>query len=163
MVLIALPEPLNACERARMWKTVQLLSAVSLCGCVATTAPPTEPSGSQHVDPVPVSLALEEIITAGVRLHLSNPLSARFGTILAGERTLNGRQEIVACGTVNDKKSSGASDHNLPFVAKIHPDAGNSFELVAIDDGSPNARLRVAGTCSAAGLPMPDAAPKTHP
>ena len=92
-----------------MRKTLQLLLAVSLCGCVATTPrPPTEPGGSQRVDPVPVSLALEEIITAGVRPHLSNPLSAKFGTILAGERTLNGRQEIVACGYVNDKRSSGA-------------------------------------------------------
>ncbi|MGX8007717.1 hypothetical protein ACVDG8_001265 [Mesorhizobium sp. ORM8.1] len=163
MILIALPEPLNACERARMWKTVQLLSAASLCGCVAAAPPPPEPSGTQHVDPMPVSLALEEIITAGVRPHLSNPLSARFGTILAGERTLNGRQEIVACGTVNDKKSSGAADRDLPFVAKIHPDTGNSFELVAIDDSSPNARLRVANTCRDAGLPMLDAAAKTHP
>jgi len=140
-----------------MRKTLQLLLAVSLCGCVATV-PPTEPGGSQRVDPMPVSLALEEIITAGVRPHLSNPLSAKFGTILAGERTLNRRQEIVACGYVNDKRSSGAADHNVPFVAKIRPDTGNSFELVAIDDGSPNARLRVAGTCSEAGLPMPVAA-----
>jgi len=102
---------------------------------------------------MPVSLALEEIITAGVRPHLSNPLSAKFGTILAGERTLNGRQEIVACGYVNDKRSSGAADHNVPFVAKIYPGTGNSFELVAIDDGS------VGASCRMAGLAMPDSKP----
>ena len=134
-----------------MRKTVPLLLAASLCGCVAAAPRPDAVGG--RVDPMPISLALEEIITAGVRPHLSNPLSARFGTMLAGERTLNGRQEIVVCGSVNDKGSSGG---NKAFTALIYPDAGNTFELVAIDDGTPNARLRVAGACRDAGLAMPD-------
>ncbi|TIU54000.1 MAG: hypothetical protein E5W35_24310, partial [Mesorhizobium sp.] len=80
------------------------------------------PSGNPLVDPVPISLAMEEIVTAGVRQHLKNPLAAKFGTMLAGERSLNGRHEIVVCGYVDDKGSSGG---NEPFIGKIYPDAGN--------------------------------------
>lgn len=135
-----------------MRKTLYLLSAASLCGCVAATAPPPSPSGNQRVDPIPISLALEEIITAGVRQHLKNPIAARFGTMLAGERTLNGRHEVVACGYVDDKGSPGG---NEPFIGKIYPDAGNSFELVAINDVS------VIGACKAAGLAMPELKPNS--
>ena len=134
-----------------MRKTAYLLSAASLCGCVAA-APPVAttagPSSNPLVDPVPISLAMEEIITAGVRQHLKNPLAAKFGTMLAGERTLDSRHEIVVCGYVDDKSSSGA---NEPFIGKIYPDAGNNFELVAINDVS------VSGACKAAGLAMPEA------
>lgn len=138
-----------------MRKTVQLLLFTSLSGCVATPPRAPQPDAANHrVDPMPISLALEEIITAGVRPHLKNPLAAKFGTMLAGERTLDGRQEIVVCGSVNDKGSSGG---NKIFSAKVYPDAGNSFELVAIDDGLPNARLQVAGACREAGLSVPDA------
>lgn len=138
-----------------MRKTLYLLSAASLCGCVAA-APPVEPiaspSSNPLVDPVPISLALEEIITAGVRQHLKDPIAARFGTMLAGERTLNGRHEVVACGYVDDKGSPGGSE---PFIGKIYPDAGNSFELVAINDVS------VIGACKAAGLAMPELKPNS--
>jgi len=134
-----------------MRKTLQLLLAVSLCGCVATTPPPAELSSNQRVDPMPVSLALEEIITAGVRQHLKNPIAARFGTMLAGDRMVNNRHEIVVCGYVDDKSSPGG---NKPFIGKIYPDTGNSFELVAIDDGS------VVGACRMAGLTLPDPNPK---
>ncbi|MBZ9862256.1 hypothetical protein [Mesorhizobium sp. CA12] len=119
-------------------------------------APPVEPiaspSSNPLVDPVPISLAMEEIITAGVRQHLKNPIAARFGTMLAGERTLNGRHEVVACGYVDDKGSPGGSE---PFIGKIYPDAGNSFELVAINDVS------VIGACKAAGLSMPELKPNS--
>ncbi|TPJ18219.1 hypothetical protein [Mesorhizobium sp. B2-7-2] len=139
-----------------MRKTLYLLSAASLCGCVAAAPPPVEPNGnpssSPLVDPVPISLALEEIITAGVRQHLKNPIAAKFGTMLAGERSLNGRHEIVACGYVDDKGSPGG---NEPFIGKIYPDAGNSFELVAINDVS------VIGACKAAGLAMPELKPNS--
>lgn len=128
-----------------MRKTAYLLCAASLCGCVAAKPPPVEAIGNPLVDPIPISLALEEIITAGVRQHLKNPIAARFGTMLAGERTLNGRHEVVACGYVDDKGSPGGSE---PFIGKIYPDAGNSFELVAINDVS------VIGACKAAGLAM---------
>ncbi|TIS72460.1 MAG: hypothetical protein E5W99_26905, partial [Mesorhizobium sp.] len=64
-----------------MRKTVQLLLAASLCGCAATT--PVPDSNGQRVDSIPISLALEEIITAGVRQHLKDPVSAKFGTMLA--------------------------------------------------------------------------------
>ncbi|AZO69794.1 MAG: hypothetical protein E5V92_21525 [Mesorhizobium sp.] len=131
-----------------MRKTVLLLLAASLCGCVAATPKPD--AGSQRVDPVPISLALEEIITAGVRQHLKDPVSAKFGMMLAGERTLNGRREIVACGHVDASRSSGGSGE--PFIAKIYPDAGNSFEFVAMGDEAPNAGLAVAAACRAAGL-----------
>jgi len=140
-----------------MRKIVQLLSAASLCGCVAAAPPPLEsggnPSDNQRVDPIPISLALEEIITAGVRQHLRNPITAKFGTMLAGERTLSGRHEIVVCGYVDDK---GAPGGNEPFIGKIYPDNGNSFELVAINDDA-----SVGGACHMAGLAMPD--PKPHP
>jgi hypothetical protein len=133
-----------------MRKTAFLLPVASLCGCVAAAPVPVDPTGSPSsnplVDPVPISLALEEIITAGVRQHLKNPLGAKFGTMLAGERGLNGRQEIVVCGYVDDKGSSGG---NEPFIGKVYPDAGNSFELVAINDAS------VSGACKAVGLAMP--------
>jgi hypothetical protein len=79
-----------------MRKTAYLLSVASLCGCVAAAPPPVPggtPTGEQRVDPIPISLALEEIITGGVRQHLKNALAARFGTMLAGERTLNGRAD----------------------------------------------------------------------
>ncbi|MBZ9863759.1 hypothetical protein LB515_00065 [Mesorhizobium sp. CA15] len=112
---------------------------------MAAKPPPVEAIGNPLVDPIPISLALEEIITAGVRQHLKNPIAARFGTMLAGERTLNGRHEVVACGYVDDKGSPGGSE---PFIGKIYPDAGNSFELVAINDVS------VIGACKAAGLAM---------
>ncbi|CDX62343.1 conserved exported hypothetical protein [Mesorhizobium plurifarium] len=135
-----------------MRKTVFLLSVASLCGCVAAAPAPVEPiaapGGNPRVDPIPISLALEEIITAGVRQHLKNPIAAKFGTMLAGERTLDSRHEIVVCGYVDDKSSSGA---NEPFIGKIYPDAGNNFELVAINDVS------VRGACKAAGLAMPEA------
>jgi len=133
-----------------MRKIVQLLSAVSLCGCVSTTPPPAEPTSSQRADPLPISLALEEIITVGVRQHLKNPIAAKFGPMQAGERTLNGRREIVVCGSVDDK---GTSSRNEPFIGKIYPDAGNSFELVAIDDAS------VGGACEIAGLSVPGSKP----
>jgi len=135
-----------------MRKTLHLLLAAPLCGCVATTPPPA--TSGQRVDPMPISLALEEIITAGVRQHLKDPVSARFGTMLAGERTLNGRQEIVVCGHVDTRRSPGGSGDGQPFMAKIYPDAGNSFELVAIGDETPNAGLIVAGACRTAGLPI---------
>ncbi|RWB70120.1 MAG: hypothetical protein EOQ50_25180 [Mesorhizobium sp.] len=139
-----------------MRKTIYLLSAASLCGCVAAAPAPVEsgagPSGNPLVDPVPISLAMEEIVTAGVRQHLKNPLAAKFGTMLAGERSLNGRHEIVVCGYVDDKGSSG---DNEPFIGKIYPDARNSFELIAINDTS------VSGTCNMAGLAMPELKPNS--
>lgn len=143
-----------------MRKTVQLLLAASLCGCVATAPQPD--AGGQRVNPIPISLALEEIITTGIRQRLPDPASAKFGAIQAGERTLNGRQEIVVCGNVNARSASGAYGGDEPFVAKIYPDAGSSFELVAMGDGSPNARLVVGSTCHAAGLPVFDSDPKTR-
>ncbi|KUM28413.1 hypothetical protein AU467_11265 [Mesorhizobium loti] len=141
-----------------MRKTVQLLSAASLCGCVATAPQPD--AGGQRVDPMPVSLTLEEIITTGVRQRLHDPASAKFGTMLAGQRTLNGRQEIVVCGTVNARNASGAYGGEEPFIAKIYPDAGSSFELVAMGDGSPNGRP-VGKACQTAGLPILGPDPKT--
>jgi len=117
---------------------------------VATTPPSTEPGGSQRVEPLPISLALKEIITVGVRQHLKNPIAAKFGPMLAGERTLNGRREIVACGSVDDKGTPGG---NEPFIGKIYPDAGNSFELVAINDVSARA------ACNMAGLAIPGSEP----
>ncbi|WP_245430129.1 hypothetical protein [Mesorhizobium sp. WSM3859] len=122
---------------------------------MATAPPPPlggNPSSDPLVDPVPISLALEEIITAGVRQHLKNPIAAKFGAMRAGERSLNGRHEIVVCGYVDDKGSAGG---NEPFIGKIHPDAGNSFELVAINDAS------VSGACKAAGLAMPELKPNS--
>ena len=139
-----------------MRKTVQLLLVASLYGCVATE--PRPDAGDQRVNPIPFSLALEETVTSGVRQHLPDPLSARFGTILAGERTLSGRHEIVVCGNVSAKTPSGVYDK--AFVAKVYPDAGSSFELVAMSDGTPDARRRVGGLCQAAGLPIADAGPK---
>ncbi|MBZ9904588.1 hypothetical protein LB557_01015 [Mesorhizobium sp. BR115XR7A] len=137
-----------------MRKVVQLLLAVSLCGCVA--AAPRPDTGDQRVNPIPISLALEEIITAGIRQRLPDSASASFGTMLAGERMLDGRQEIVVCGTVN--ASSGVGDK--PFIAKVYPDAASHFELVAMGDETEAARLQIGGTCRAAGLPILD--PKMH-
>ncbi|WP_246675145.1 hypothetical protein [Mesorhizobium sp. B2-3-4] len=105
---------------------------------------------------MPISLALEEIITNGVRQHLENPASARFGTMLAGERTVNGRQEIVVCGHVATRAPSGGNGTDKPFAGKIFPDAGSAFELVAIGDELPNMKL-IGDTCRAAGLPILDA------
>jgi len=68
----------------------------------------------------------------------------------------------VVCGNVNARSASGAYGGDEPFVAKIYPDAGSSFELVAMGDGSPNARLVVGSTCHAAGLPVFDSDPKTR-
>ena len=142
-----------------MRKTLQLLLAASLCGCVATApepAPVSKPDPvSQQVNEIPISLALEETITIGVRQHVQDPTSAKFGPMRAGERTLNGRREIVICGHVAAKTSSGGPTTDQLFAAKIYPDDGSSFELVAIGDQSQNASVVVAGTCSAAGLPIP--------
>ena len=140
-----------------MRNTAQLLLAASLCGCV-TTAPKPDP-GDQRVKPIPISLALEEIITTGIRQRLQDPASARFGTMLAGERTLSGRQEIVVCGHVIVKKSSGGYGTDEPFAAKIYPDAGSIFELVAIGNESPNRSL-IGDACRAAGLAIQDSKPK---
>ena len=131
-----------------MQKTVQLLLFASLCGCVATTPPPPEPAASQRADPIAVSLALEETITIGVRQHLKNPVAARFGTILAGERTVNGRKEIVVCGSVD--AAGGSADYE-PFLGKIYPDGDNSFELTAMGNTQQGA---IADACRAAGLPI---------
>ncbi|WP_256751010.1 hypothetical protein [Mesorhizobium sp. Mes31] len=109
--------------------------------------------------PIPISLALEEIITTGIRQRLQDPASARFGTMLAGERTLGGRQEIVVCGHVIVKKSSGGYGTDEPFAAKIYPDAGSTFELVAIGNEPPNRSL-IGDTCRAAGLAIQDSEPK---
>ncbi|UVK57221.1 hypothetical protein DBIPINDM_006512 [Mesorhizobium sp. AR02] len=142
-----------------MRKTVQLLLVASLCGCVATTPQPD--AGDQRVNPIPFSLALEEIVTSGIRQHLPDPASARFGTVLAGERTPSGRREIVVCGTVSAKTSSGVYGGDKAFVAKVYPDAGSSFELVAMSDTSETRHI-VGSTCSAAGLPIADPSPKTQ-
>lgn len=139
-----------------MQKTVQLLVAASLCGCVAAPRPD---AGDQRVNPMPISLALEEIITSGVRQRLPNPASAKFGTMLAGERTLKGRHEIVVCGYVNARNSSGADGGDEPFIAKIYPNAGSSFELVAMGN---DARPAVGGACRAAGLPIVNSNPKSQ-
>lgn len=139
-----------------MRKQLQLLLAASLSGCVAATP---QADGGQRVNPVPISLALEEIVTTGIRQHLQNPSSARFGAMLAGERTLNGRREIVVCGYVNAGNPSDAYDGDKPFAARIYSDAGGGFELVAIGDGPADVNL-VNGTCRAAGLPI--SAPKAH-
>ncbi|MDX8517875.1 hypothetical protein [Mesorhizobium dulcispinae] len=140
-----------------MRKTVLLLLAASLCGCVA--AAPRPDAGSQRVNsipvsPIPISLALEEIITTGVRQRLQDPAAAKFGTMLAGERTLNGRQEIVVCGYVTPRKASDATDADKPFLAKIYPDAGSSFELVAMGDETQNGGVVVADASRSAGLPI---------
>lgn len=134
-----------------MQKTVQLLLFASLCGCVATTPPPPEPATSQRADPIAVSLALEETITIGVRQHLKNPVTARFGPILAGERTVNGRKEIVVCGSVDDRNAAGRSADYEPFLGKIYPDADDSFELAAMGNTQQGA---IADACRAAGLPI---------
>ena len=135
-----------------MRKTLQLLLAASLCGCVAA-APRPDPV-SQQVNEIPISLALEETITIGVRQHLQDSASAKFGQMRAGERTLNGRREILVCGHVAAKSSSGGHTTDQPFAAKIYPDEESSFELVAMGDQSQNASVVVAGTCRAAGLPI---------
>jgi hypothetical protein len=120
---------------------------------VAAAPPPVAgPGGNSLVEPVPISLAMEEIITAGVRQHLKNPIAAKFGTMLAGERRLDDRHEIVVCGYVDDKGSPGG---NEPFIGKIYPDAENSFELVALNDVS------VSGACRMAGLAMPELKPNS--
>ncbi|RWG82617.1 MAG: hypothetical protein EOQ69_16005 [Mesorhizobium sp.] len=147
-----------------MRKTVQLFLVASLCGCVAATPQPD--AGSRRVNPVPVSsipisLALEEIVTTGIRQRLQDPASAKFGAMQAGERTLNGRQEIVVCGHVSGKNPSGGYGGDEPFAAKVYPDAGSSVELIALGDGSPNARLVVGNECRAAGLPIVDPNPRT--
>ncbi len=127
-----------------MRKTLPLLLAASLCGCVAT--PPRTVAGGQRAEPIAISLALEETITIGVRQHLKNPVAARFGTILAGERTVNGRNEIVVCGSVNAAGGSADFEH---FLGKIYPDADNSFELAAMGNTQQGA---IADACRAAGL-----------
>lgn len=137
-----------------MRKTIQLLLAASLCGCVA--APRPDAGAGQRVDPIPIPLALEEIIAGGIRQRLPDPASARFGKMLAGERTLNGRKEIVVCGFV-----SGKDGGNQAFIAKIYPDSASSFDLVAMGDTSQTRHL-VGSTCSAAGLPISDSSPKSH-
>ncbi|BAV45114.1 hypothetical protein MLTONO_0211 [Mesorhizobium loti] len=117
-------------------------------------APRPDAGGDQRVDPIPIPLALEEIITTGIRQRLPDPASARFGKMLAGERTLNGRKEIVVCGFVNGKDPSGSYGGDQAFIAKIYPDSGSSFELVAM--GASETRQIVGSTCSAAGLPISD-------
>ncbi|WP_095204403.1 hypothetical protein [Mesorhizobium carmichaelinearum] len=142
-----------------MRKTVQLLLVASLCGCVA--AAPRPDSGGQRVDPIPIPLALEEIITTGIRQRLPDPASARFGKMLAGERTLNGRKEIVVCGFVNGRDSSGSYGGDQAFIAKVYPDSGSSFELVAMGGASETRRL-VDSSCGAAGLTISVSSPKTQ-
>ncbi|MER8641262.1 hypothetical protein NKH34_29995 [Mesorhizobium sp. M1148] len=115
------------------------------------TAPEPAPV-SQQVSEIPISLALEETITIGIRQHLQDPVSAKFGTMRAGERTLDGRREILVCGHVAAKTSSGGHTTGQPFAAKIYPDEGSSFELIAMGDQSQNAS--VARICRAAGLPI---------
>ena len=134
-----------------MRKTIQLLLLASLCGCVATTPPRPDPAASQRADPIAVSLALEETITIGVRQHLKNPVAARFGPILAGERTMNGRKEIVICGSVDDNNAAGGSADYEPFLGRIYSDADNSFELAAMGNTHQGA---IADACRAAGLPI---------
>ncbi|MBM2715495.1 hypothetical protein JQK88_30685 [Mesorhizobium caraganae] len=134
-----------------MRKTVQLLLFASLYGCVATTPPRPEPAASQRADPIAVSLALEETITIGVRQHLKNPVAATFGPILAGERTVNGRKEIVVCGSVDDRNAAGGSADYEPFLGRIYPDADNSFELAVMGNTQQGA---IADACRAAGLPI---------
>ena len=136
-----------------MRKPLQFLLLASLCGCVATASQPD--TGGQRANPVPISLALEEIITTGIRQRLQDPASAKFGSMLAGERTLNGRREIVVCGYVNARNPSGAYGGDKPFAAKIYPDSGSAFELVAMGD-TPLDTRHIAGTCRSAGLPIPD-------
>ncbi|ETA72898.1 MULTISPECIES: hypothetical protein [Mesorhizobium] len=136
-----------------MRKTVQLLLVASLCGCVA----PRPDAGDQHVDPIPFSLALEEVVITGIRQRLPDPASARLGRTLAGERTLNGRKEIVVCGFVNGEDPSGGSGGEQAFIARIYPDSATSFDLVAMGSASETRRL-VDRTCSAAGLPISDSA-----
>jgi hypothetical protein len=106
---------------------------------------------------MPISLAFEETITIGVRQHLADPASARFGTMRAGERMLNGRREILVCGHVAAKTSPSSHATDQIFAARIYPDDGSTFELVAMGDQSRNASVVVAATCRAAGLPIPDA------
>ncbi|MES0005624.1 hypothetical protein NL532_16965 [Mesorhizobium sp. C120A] len=113
------------------------------------TAPEPAPV-SEQVSEIPISLALEETITIGIRQHLQDPASAKFGTMRAGERTLNGRREVLVCGHVAAK--SGGHTTDQPFAAKIYPDERSRFELIAMGDQSQNAS--VAGTCRAAGLPI---------
>ncbi|MGX5828690.1 hypothetical protein [Mesorhizobium sp. 43Arga] len=120
---------------------------------MATT--PRPGAGDQRVDPIPFSLALEEIVIAGIRQHLPDPASARLGRTLAGERTLNGRKEIVVCGFVSGKTASGNSGGDQAFIARIYPDSAGTFELVAMGGAS---RRLVDSTCSAAGLPISDSA-----
>lgn len=132
-----------------MKKTVQLLLVAWLCGCVATT--PRPDAGDQRVDPIPFSLALEEVVITGIRQHLPDPASARLGRTLAGERTLDGRKEILVCGLVSGRTVSGGSGGDQAFIARIYPDSASSFDLVAMGGASETRRL-VDSTCSAAGL-----------
>jgi len=140
-----------------MRKQLQLLLVASLCGCVSPTPQPD--AGAQRVNPapispVPISLALEEIITTGVRQHLQDSAAAKFGSMVAGERTLNGRGEILVCGHVNARGATGPDGDKL-FAARIYPDAGSAFDLVAMGDQPADVSL-VNGTCRAAGLAIPD-------
>jgi len=137
-------------RRARMRKTIQIVLAASLCGCVS--APPELKTDDQSVTPIPVSLALEEIVTTGVRQRLQNPASARFGTMVAGERRSDGHRQIMVCGYVSP---TGAHADGEPFAARIYPDTASSFELVAMGGQSPNSGHIVDTACQAAGLPLP--------
>jgi hypothetical protein len=61
---------------------------------------------------------------------------------------MNGRKEIVVCGSVD--AAGGSADYE-PFLGKIYPDGDNSFELAAMGNTQQGA---IADACRAAGLPI---------
>lgn len=61
---------------------------------------------------------------------------------------MNGRKEIVVCGSVD--AAGGSADYE-PFLGKIYPDGDNSFELAAMGNMQQRA---IADACRAAGLPI---------
>lgn len=98
----------------------------------------------------PQRTAVEE----GVKSGLKDPLSASFGTMLAGTRIRDGQMETIVCGYVNAKNSFGGFTGHKPFVG--HLLATGQFRVVAMGDGTGNASLLVGGACRTAGLPILD-------
>jgi hypothetical protein len=102
----------------------------------------------ETVRPITLTEKQTAAVRKGVIAVLKDPESARFGSIIAGQRTSS--PAIVVCGFVNAKNSFGGYTGEQPFTGILGDDPPKF--AVAMMGGKEEETYAVREMCSRSGL-----------